>query len=83
MYIADVKISLIPRSTKSRLHPVYRTLEKWPIVMTDGMKVHHDIMLSIIKRSLKGRINEWDKYIIKYECSNVKFSTRCNWTNKE
>lgn len=83
MYIADVKISIVPRSPKSRLHPVYRTLHQYPVVMTSGMKVHHDMMMGMIKRSLKGRISDWDRYVVKYECSNVKFSTKCNWTINE
>lgn len=83
MYIADVTISLTPRSPKSRLHPVFRSFEKWPIVMMADGSVHHEMIMGMIKRALKGRVTDWEKYSVKYKCSNVKFSTKCNWTSSK
>ena len=83
VYVADLKISLMPRSPKSRLQPIIRTFYQWPVVMTSGMNVHNESLKNTIKRALKGRMSDIDKYVLKYELSNVKFSTKCSWTEKE
>jgi len=48
--------------------------------MSENMAVHHDMLISTIQRALNGRVKDMDLYLVKYELSNVKFSTKCNWT---
>ena len=83
VHIADIKYWLTPENRKSRLHPLMGTLNRYPIVMDEDMKEDRPMVISTIKRHLKGRVSDMSKYIVRYELSNVKFSTKCQWTNQE
>lgn len=83
VYIADLKVRMTPKSPKSKLHPVIIEMQQYPIVMYDDGSVDEDSVVSAVKRYLKGRVNDFSKYVLKYDISNVKYSTKCNWTKKK
>ena len=83
VHIADIEYWLTPANKKSRLHPRVGTLNRYPIVMDEDMKEDREMILSTIKRDLKGLVSDISKYSIRYKLSNVKFSTKCQWTKKE
>lgn len=51
-----------------------------PIVMDDKQNIHHDYTMMSIKRLLKHRISDFSAYNVKYSVTNIKFSTKCQWT---
>jgi hypothetical protein len=78
VYIGDIKIRMIPAKARSRLRPIFKTLERYPVVCNESMIVNHELMMRAINRFFKDR--DISLYKITYEVSNLKFSSKCQWT---
>lgn len=80
IYICTIKVHITPKIKKSRLIPIIKTLEQYPVVMDENMNIEHSYIMRTIKNSLKNRVTDWSRYNVKYSVSNIKYSTKCYWT---
>jgi hypothetical protein len=79
VYIADVDVKLIPINKKSRLHPIHKVLNRYPVVLVDDKDVHHEMFVKSVNRMFKDR--DMTRYRLVYKVSNLKFSSKCQWSN--
>lgn len=77
VYIGDIQIRMIPANRRSRLRPIIKKLERYPVVCNESMIVNHELMMRAINRFFKDR--DISLYNVAYEVSNLKFSTKCQW----
>ncbi len=78
VYIADIDIKMIPVKNKSRLHPVHKVLTRYPVVMIDDKDVYHEMFIKSVNRMFKDR--DMTRYRLVYKVSNLKFSSKCQWS---
>jgi hypothetical protein len=78
VYIADIDVRLIPAKTKSRLHPIHKSLVRFPVVMDENYAVDHDLFVRSVNRMFKDK--DMSRYRLVYRVSNYKFSTKCQWS---
>lgn len=78
VYIGDINIRMIPAKARSRLRPIFKKLERYPLVCDENMIVNHEVMMKAINRYFKDR--DLSLYNVTYEVSNLKFSTKCQWS---
>lgn len=78
VYIGDIKVRMIPSKQRSRLRPIFKVLEKYPIVCNEDMIVNHETTMRSIDRFFKDR--DLSLYNVTYEVSNLKFSSKCQWS---
>lgn len=79
VYIADIEVSLKPRSRKSRLHPITIRHRMYPMTLNKSdQKIPDDKYMFQVKQIVKPHINmeNFDKYITEVKINNVKFSTK-------
>lgn len=84
LYIATIEVSCIPKNLKGRWQPVKVKKDLQPLILdSDTFRIPVDNLDAEIKRFLrykdnnqwKERVKDMSRYIVKYEISNVKFSS--------
>lgn len=74
VYVANIKLKAIPLKHGTKLYPINRVLEKWPVgLREDGSLVSDYFIAKVIK---KENIN---KYRITYQVDPIKFLSVFNY----
>lgn len=74
VYVADITIKAMPIKHGTRLYPIDRVLEKWPVALKeDGSVVDDYFIRRVIK---KENIN---KYRITYQVNPIKYLSTFNY----
>lgn len=76
VYIANLKMIARPLNKKSRLLDVIVNKERYPITLDSSGNIPEDIKKMICKNLLGKRSVHYDKYRVRVEYSNAKFSTK-------
>lgn len=75
VYVANITLKAIPLKSGTRLYPINRVLEKWPVgLKEDGSVVDTYFIAKVIKRE---NIN---KYRINYQIDPIVFLSTFNYT---
>ena len=68
VYVANITLKAIPLKTGTRLYPINRVLEKWPVGLREDGSVVNDYFIA--KNIKQENIN---KYRITYQVNPIKF----------
>lgn len=74
VYAADITIKAIPLKHGTRLYPINRVLEKWPVGLREDGSVVRDYFIGRVIK--KENIN---KYRITYQVNPIKYLSTFNY----
>lgn len=74
VYVANITLKAIPLKNGTRLYPINRVLEKWPVGLREDGSVVSDYF--IVKNIKQENIN---KYRITYQIDTIKYLSTFNY----
>lgn len=76
VYIVDLEMKAVPRSAKSRIHPMSVKSNKHPVTLNSDGSIAEDSKKRISRSLMKKKAVNYDDYIVTIKYSNPKFSTK-------
>ena len=74
VYVANITLKAIPLKSGTRLYPINRVLEKWPVSLREDGSVVSDYFIA--KNIKQENIN---KYRITYQIDTIKYLSTFNY----